>query len=307
MQPDEILDYLIPGIMLGALYAVIAIGYTLVYGVLQLINFAHSEVFMVGAYSALLALTWIDPSTNPTALVSVLLVAAGLAVSGTAGAATAFALEKVAYRPLRRRNAPRLAFLISAIGASYFLQNLAGKLFGRDSRALPTLFENKKVFSVFGTQVTILQLLIVCAAVLMMVGLDYLVNRTKLGSGIRAVAQDAETAGLMGVDIDKVISRTFIIGGFMGGIAGFLFGLHLQLSFTMGFLPGITAFAAAVVGGVGNIRGAMMGGMLLGIVESFSSPIFGESWRYVSAFAVLVLVLMFRPTGILGERLGRSA
>ena len=195
--------------MLGALYAVIAIGYTLVYGVLQLINFAHSEVFMVGAYAALLALTAIDPS-NPTTLMSVFLVAIGLAVSGTAGAATAFTLEKVAYRPLRRRNAPRLAFLISAIGASYFLKNLAGKLFGRDARALPTLFENKKVFSVFGTQVTILQLLIVCAAVLMMIGLDYLVNRTKLGSGIRAVAQDAETAGLMGVDIDKVISRTFM-------------------------------------------------------------------------------------------------
>lgn len=306
MTGSEFWDYLVPGIALGALYAVIAIGYTLVYGVLQLINFAHSEVFMMGAFAALLVLTGIDAS-NPTGMMSVLLVVAGLLSAGVAGAGTAFVLEKTAYRPLRKRNAPRLAFLISAIGASFFLQNLAGKLFGRDPKAYPEVFENKKVFSIFGTQVTVLQLLILGSAIVMVVGLDLLVNRTKMGAGIRAVAQDAETASLMGVDIDKVISRTFLVGGLMGGAAGFLFGLNSQLSFTMGFLPGITAFAAAVVGGVGNIRGAMIGGMLLGIVESFSSWWFGEEWRYVSAFAVLVLVLMFRPTGILGERLGRSA
>lgn len=306
MNLNEFWDYLIPGIALGALYAVIAIGYTLVYGVLQLINFAHSEVFMMGGFAALLVLTGIDAS-NPTGLVSVLLVAVGLLAAGLAGAGTAFALEKAAYRPLRKRNAPRLAFLISAIGASFFLQNLAGKLFGRDPKALPEIFTNKKVFSVFGTQVTVLQLLILGSAIAMMVGLDLMVNRTKMGAGIRAVAQDAETASLMGVDIDKVISRTFLVGGLMGGAAGFLFGLNSQVSFTMGFLPGITAFAAAVVGGVGNIRGAMIGGMLLGIVENFSGWWFGEEWRYVSAFAVLILVLMFRPTGIMGERLGRSA
>lgn len=306
MNLNEFWDYLIPGIALGALYAVIAIGYTLVYGVLQLINFAHSEVFMMGGFAALLVLTGIDAS-DPTAMMSVVLVAVGLLAAGLAGAGTAFALEKAAYRPLRKRNAPRLAFLISAIGASFFLQNLAGKLFGRDPKAIPEIFTNKKVFSIFGTQVTVLQLLILGSAIAMMVGLDLLVNRTKMGAGIRAVAQDAETASLMGVDIDKVISRTFLVGGLMGGAAGFLFGLNSQVSFTMGFLPGITAFAAAVVGGVGNIRGAMLGGMLLGIVENFSGWWFGEEWRYVSAFAVLILVLMFRPTGIMGERLGRSA
>ncbi|WTW94362.1 branched-chain amino acid ABC transporter permease [Streptomycetaceae bacterium NBC_01309] len=306
MNLNEFWDYLIPGIALGALYAVIAIGYTLVYGVLQLINFAHSEVFMMGGFAALLVLTGIDAS-DPTAMMSVILVAVGLLAAGLAGAGTAFALEKAAYRPLRKRNAPRLAFLISAIGASFFLQNLAGKLFGRDPKAIPEIFTNKKVFSIFGTQVTVLQLLILGSAIAMMVGLDLLVNRTKMGAGIRAVAQDAETASLMGVDIDKVISRTFLVGGLMGGAAGFLFGLNSQVSFTMGFLPGITAFAAAVVGGVGNIRGAMLGGMLLGIVENFSGWWFGEEWRYVSAFAVLILVLMFRPTGIMGERLGRSA
>ncbi|WP_436773805.1 branched-chain amino acid ABC transporter permease [Yinghuangia sp. YIM S09857] len=306
MNLNEFWDYLIPGIALGALYAVIAIGYTLVYGVLQLINFAHSEVFMMGGFAALLVLTGIDAS-DPTGAMSVVLVAVGLLAAGLAGAGTAFALEKAAYRPLRKRNAPRLAFLISAIGASFFLQNLAGKLFGRDPKALPEIFTNKKVFSVFGTQVTVLQLLILGSAIAMMIGLDLLVNRTKMGAGIRAVAQDAETASLMGVDIDKVISRTFLVGGLMGGAAGFLFGLNSQVSYTMGFLPGITAFAAAVVGGIGNIRGAMVGGMLLGIVENFSGWWFGEEWRYVSAFAVLILVLMFRPTGIMGERLGRSA
>lgn len=306
MISSEFWDYLIPGIALGALYAVIAIGYTLVYGVLQLINFAHSEVFMMGAFASLLVLTGIDAS-HPSAAMSVLLVAVGMLAAASAGAGTAFALEKVAYRPLRRRNAPRLAFLISAIGASFFLQNLAGKMFGHDSKSMPELFRNKKVFSVFGAQVTVLQLLILGTAVAMMVALDLLVNRTKMGAGIRAVAQDAETASLMGVDIDRVVSRTFLVGGFMGGVAGFLFGMNSQVVFTMGFAPGITAFAAAVVGGIGNIRGAMIGGMLLGIVESFSSWKLGEEWRYVSAFAALVLVLMFRPTGILGERLGRSA
>ncbi|MDI2126253.1 branched-chain amino acid ABC transporter permease [Yinghuangia seranimata] len=306
MTVQEFWDYLIPGIALGALYAVIAIGYTMVYGVLQLINFAHSEVFMVGGFAVLMVFTKID-FNDPSVGMSVLLVLLGFATAGFAGAGTAFALEKVAYRPLRKRNAPRLAFLISAIGASFLLSNLAGKLFGRNNHSLTIPFENKKVFTVMNAQVTVLQVLIVCSAVIMMIGLDLLVNRTKMGAGIRAVAQDAETAGLMGVDIDKVISRTFIVGGLLGGIAGFLFAMNSSVGYTMGFFPGITAFAAAVVGGIGNVRGAMLGGLLLGLVESFSSPLFGEEWRYVSAFVVLILVLMFRPTGILGERLGRTA
>lgn len=306
MSMNEFWDYLVPGIALGALYATIAIGYTMVYGVLQLINFAHSEVFMTGGFAALLVFTKIDPE-SPSTLASIGLVALGFAAAGFAGAGTAFALEKVAYRPLRKRNAPRLAFLISAIGASFLLSNLAGKLFGRNNHRLPRLFENKPVFHISETPVYRLQLVIVGAAVVMLVLLDLLVNRTKMGAGIRAVAQDAETAGLMGVDIDRIISRTFVVGGLLGGIAGFLFAMNSSVGFTMGFFPGITAFAAAVVGGIGNVRGAMMGGLLLGIVESFSSDLFGEEWRYVSAFVVLILVLMFRPTGILGERLGRTA
>lgn len=307
MSLSEFWDFLVLGVVLGSLYAVIAIGYTLVYGVLQLLNFAHSEVFMFGGYGGLIALTAWAPVSSPSGFQSVVYVALGMGVGAAFGGVVAYGLEKVAYRPLRRRHAPRLVFLITAIGASFFLYNLAGKLFGRNATPMPTMYENKKLFSVFGADINITQLLILVSAVAMMIGLDYVVNRTKLGSGIRAVAQDPEVASLMGVDIDKVVSRTFVIGGLLGGAAGFLFGTNQQVFYTMGFLPGITAFAAAVLGGIGNVRGAMVGGMLLGIVENLTVGFWGDGWRYVGAFAVLVLVLMFRPTGILGERVGRTA
>jgi branched-chain amino acid transport system permease protein len=307
MSLVEFWDYLVLGVVLGSIYAVIAIGYTLVYGVLQLINFAHSEVFMLGAYGGLIALTVVVPGDAPSGLASVGYVLLGLGAGAAFGALTAYGLEKVAYRPLRRRGAPRLIFLITAIGASFFLYNLAGKLFGRDPLPMPAAYENKKVLSVFGADLNVTQLLLLASAVVMMVGLDMVVNRTKLGSGIRAVSQDAEVAGLMGVDIDKVVSRTFVIGGLLGGAAGFLYGTFTQVKFDMGFIPGITAFAAAVVGGIGNIRGAMLGGLMLGIVETLTVPMFGGEWRHVGAFVVLIVVLMFRPTGILGERVGRTA
>jgi branched-chain amino acid transport system permease protein len=239
----------------------------------------------------------------------VLWIVIGLVAGALAGGLTGFGLERVAYRPLRRRNAPKLVFLISAIGASFFLYNLAGKLWGRNPVPMPGPYSDHTLFRVFGTKVHTTQLVIVAAAVVMMVGLDLVVNRTKLGAGIRAVAQDAETAGLMGVDVDRIISWTFVIGGLLGGAAGFLFsyGIYNKAEFDMGFLPGIKAFAAAVLGGIGNVRGAMLGGLLLGVVENLTVPLFGSQWTDVTAFVVLVLVLMFRPTGILGERLGRSA
>ncbi|MCX2969016.1 MULTISPECIES: branched-chain amino acid ABC transporter permease [Streptomyces] len=307
MSLNAFWDFLVLGLVLGCLYAVIAIGYTLVYGVLQLLNFAHSEVFMFGAFGGLLALTVWAPAADPAGVQSVVYVVVGLLAGAAFGGAVAYGLEKVAYRPLRRRGAPRLVFLITAIGASFFLYNLAGKLFGRNSLAMPNLYENRRVLTVFGADLNITQVIIVVSAVGMMVGLDYVVNRTKLGSGIRAVAQDPEVASLMGVDIDKVVSRTFVIGGLLGGAAGFLFGVNNKVVYTMGFLPGITAFAAAVLGGIGNVRGAMLGGMLLGVVETMTVFVWGEEWRYVAGFAALVLVLMFRPTGLLGERVGRTA
>ncbi|MDQ1687889.1 MAG: branched-chain amino acid transport system permease protein, partial [Frankiaceae bacterium] len=220
---------------------------------------------------------------------------------------TAFLLERVAYRPLRRRRAPKLAFLISAIGASLFLSNLAGKEFGRFAIPMPELYTDGTVLHVFSYGVRLTELMIAAAALVMLVLLDRMVNATKLGQGIRAVAQDADTAGLMGVNIDRVISQTFVVGGLLGGAAGFLYAVAFNAQFTMGFLPGVKAFAAAVLGGIGNVRGAVLGGLLLGVVESLSTSCAGAQWQDVTAFVVLVLVLMFRPSGLLGERLGRSA
>jgi len=298
------------GLTLGSVYALIAIGYTLVYGVLQLINFAHSEVFMSGAFAGTFVVTAMVGTTRaavPSGIGSVFYLGTALLASAACGAVVAFLLERVAYRPLRRRGSPKLVYLITAIGASLFLLNLAGKLFGRNKLPLPETFTVGPVFKVFGANVTNLELLIVVSAIVVMVGLDRLVNRTKLGSGIRAVAQDTETAQLMGVDINKVISWTFIIGGLLGGFAGLLFGIFNSVSYTMGFIPGIKAFAAAVLGGIGNIRGAMLGGILLGLVESYSQAFFSSDWLDVVAFVVLITVLMFRPTGLLGERVGRTA
>ena len=305
------MNYLILGLTRGSMYALIALGYTLVYGVLQLINFAHSEVFMSGAFGsyAIVHLIVGDGVATPSWAVPFVLIA-GILSGAITAAAVAWTLERVAYRPLRKRGAPKLAFLISAIGASFFLSQLAGKLFGRlTSNSFPAFFDqNHVLFTIDGAQVRVLEVIIIASAIAMMIFLDRLVSTTKLGRSIRAVSEDAPTAALMGIDIDKTISRTFIIGGLLGGAAGFLFGLNFSFGNTMGFLPGVKAFAAAVLGGIGNIRGAMIGGLLLGIVENMVPEVHIDTkWTDVVAFVVLVLVLMFRPTGILGERLGRAA
>ena len=308
----DFLNYLILGLTRGATYALIALGYTLVYGVLQLINFAHSEVFMSGAFGSFLIVHLIVGNGKGTATweVPFVIIIGMLAGAVTAGA-IAWILERVAYRPLRKRGAPKLAFLISAIGASFFLSTFASKLFNNQTaNPFPAFFnKNYHLFVIDGAPVTLIQVIIVGTAVVMMIVLDRLVNVTKLGRSIRAVSEDAPTAALMGIDIDKTISRTFIIGGLLGGIAGFLYGMNLSFAYNMGFYPGVKAFAAAVLGGIGNIRGAMLGGLLLGVVEGLVADIpgFNQGWTDAIAFGVLVLVLMFRPTGILGERVGRAA
>ena len=302
---------IITGLEQGSIYSLVALGYTLVYGVLQLINFAHSEVFMAGGFGSFLVVQQIVGNRHLSGLAVPLTVLVGLIVGAISGAAIAWLLEKVAYRTLRRNGAPKLAFLISAIGASLFLSNLAGKLFNRlPNNAFPTYFNvNHVLFRVGTAKVSLLTAIIVITAIAMMVFLDRLVNQTKLGRGIRAVAEDAPTAALMGIDIDKTISRTFIIGGALAGVAGFLYGTAFGVSNLMGFTPGVKAFAAAVLGGIGNIRGAMIGGLLLGEAEVLisSSPWIGAQWNDVVSFVVLVLILLVRPTGILGERLGRAA
>jgi branched-chain amino acid transport system permease protein len=305
-------DYLVSGITRGSMYALVALGYTLVYGVLQLINFAHSEVFMSGAFGSFLVIHAVVGNGKGTATWAIpFVIILGIVVGAIVAACVAWTLERVAYRPLRRRNAPKLAFLISAIGASFFLSQLAGKLFNRlsNNSMPPFLDPGTAAFYIGNTKVTVLQVIIVGSAIVLMVFLDRLVNGTKLGRSIRGIAEDAPTAALMGIDIDKTISRTFLIGGALGGAAGFLYAMSLSFYATMGFTVGIKAFAAAVLGGIGNIRGAMIGGLLLGIAETTvpALPFIGTQWTDVVAFVVLVLVLIVRPTGILGERLGRAA
>ena len=295
------------GVTVGAIYALVALGYTLVYGVLRLINFAHSEIFMIGTFGALISSRWLgidSPRTGGSLVLSVLLcMLAAMVASG----ACAVALERIAYRPLRKRGASRLAALISAIGASFFLQELFAKWRGRDNEAFRTVLEKKTLFGLADAGVRNDKLLVIVAAVVMMFVLDRFVKTTKLGRGIRAVAQDSETATLMGVNIDRVVTITFLLGGLMAGAAAELYSLRFPVTrYDIGFLFGIKAFTAAVLGGIGNLRGALAGGLVLGLIENWGAAVFGSEWKDVIAFAVLVLVLMVRPTGILGESLAQA-
>jgi branched-chain amino acid transport system permease protein len=306
----------IDGLSLGAIYALVALGYTMVYGVLRLINFAHADIFMVGTFAALWTVRSLGVGTvGGFALVGVVALTAVVAGAVTAG--SAMLLEVTAYRPLRKRGASRLAALISAIGASIFIQQLFAtvvvhRVFGTSEAGgrLPVDEHFKKLTTVvdFGPiQISNDKLIIFVGAVLMMVALDQFVNRSKLGRGIRSTAQDPETAVLMGVNIDRVVSVTFIVGGVMAGVAAALYFLRFeQTNYFVGFLLGIKAFTAAVLGGIGNIRGALAGGFMLGLLEMYGSSLFGSQWRDVVAFTVLILVLMFRPTGILGESLQQA-
>jgi branched-chain amino acid transport system permease protein len=297
----------IDGITIGAIYALVALGYTLVYGVLQLINFAHSEVFMVGTFASLFTLHGLGVKGPQTGLVLVgVLLLCGLAAM-SASATTAFLLERVAYRPLRRRTTSRLAALISAIGASFFIQEVFALRYGRDILPFPRVMNKTVLFHIGSGEVRTDKVLVVAAAIIMMILLDRFVGTSRLGRGIRATAQDPEMAVLMGVNIDRVVVMTFILGGLMAGVAALLFGVFFEVTqYNIGFLLGIKAFTAAVLGGIGNLRGALMGGFALGLIESYGASNFGAEWKDVIAFVVLVLVLMVRPTGLLGEQLARS-
>ena len=297
----------IDGITIGAIYALVALGYTLVYGVLQLINFAHSEVFMVGTFASLFTLHGLGVTGPQSGFVLIgVLVICGLAAM-TASATTAFLLERVAYRPLRRRTTSRLAALISAIGASFFIQEVFALRYGRDILPFPRIMNKTVLFHIGSGEVRTDKVLVVLAAIVMMILLDRFVGTSRLGRGIRATAQDPEMAVLMGVNIDRVVVMTFILGGLMAGVAALLFGTFFEVTqYNIGFLLGIKAFTAAVLGGIGNLRGALVGGFALGLIESYGASIFGAQWKDVIAFVVLVLVLMVRPTGLLGEQLARS-
>jgi branched-chain amino acid transport system permease protein len=310
------------GLILGGMYALIAIGYTLVYGIMFMINFAHGEVMMLGAFGGyftfeVLRLIPAPIPANPDLnflnahpFISVLLAfLVGIFISAMAG----YYLEKIAYRPLRR--APRLILLITAIGASIFLQNLAMLLFGpqRKNVVNPDILDRGAgwIVSMSGKDVLISYtgVFSLVLSALLMIALYILVQRTKLGRAMRALAMDKNTASLMGVDVDDVVSKTFIISGSLAGAAGVMWSIHMGLvNHYIGFLPGIKAFTAAVMGGIGNIPGAMLGGMLLGIIESIGPAALGLDFQLkdVIAFSILVLVLIVRPSGILGEKLSEE-
>jgi branched-chain amino acid transport system permease protein len=304
---------LFDGFILGFIYAMIALGYTMVYGVLELINFAHSEIFMIGAVAGVEVFRYLAPLIPNGYLLLLVAVVVGAAVAGL----TAILVERMAYRPLRRRGTTnRLVPLVTAIGVSFFLQDLVRLIEGLwhnefflRMRTIPDL---EGSFTLFGGAIFIQtkSVIVIVVSVLMLWGLTYLVNRTKLGMAIRAVAQDLSTASLMGINPDLIISRTFLIGGALGGVAGVLFALiYTTINPYVGFLPGIKAFTAAVLGGIGNIPGAMLGGLVLGQLENFFGtylPIltagnFGTEYKDVVAFLILIFILLFRPQGLLGQ------
>ncbi|MCU0265879.1 MAG: branched-chain amino acid ABC transporter permease [Actinomycetia bacterium] len=297
----------IDGLTQGAIYALVALGYTLVYGVLRLINFAHSEIFMIGTFATVGVISAAG-ITSPLAGVGLLLFVLGAgAVAAVVSGGSAVVLERVAYRPLRRRGATQLAALISAIGASLFLQQAVSIWVTSDARTTERVMEKVNLLTIGTGDLRADKLLVFVGAMAMMILLDRLVSGTRFGRAIRATAQNADTATLMGVNIDRVIMITFLIGGAMAGVGGMLYVIFFEVTnFTVGFVLGIKAFTSAVLGGIGNLRGALLGGLLLGLIEEYGASVVGAQWKDVIAFSVLVAVLMFRPTGLLGEALGKA-
>jgi branched-chain amino acid transport system permease protein len=300
-------QHTVDGLSKGSIYALVALGYTLVYGVLRLINFAHSEVFMIGTFTVVGTWSVLGAKDSPAIGTVILLLLAGLVMAAAVSGATAVAVERIAYRRLRRMNAPPLIFLITAIGLSLVLSEAFGVWQGRLVVGMPTIIERSVLFSVGNTEITNVQVITVVAALVMMFGLDVFINRTRYGRGVRAVAQDPDTAALMGVNKDRVIALIFLLGGLLAGAAALLYCVRYgNTRFNVGFVLGLKAFTAAVLGGIGNLRGALLGGLLLGVVEVYAATLTSSAWEDVAAFVVLVVVLLFRPTGLLGESLGRA-
>jgi branched-chain amino acid transport system permease protein len=294
---------IVGGLSTGGVYALVAIGYTLVYGVLQLINFAHSEVLMGGVLAGFLVLSALVPDGGVGQAQGAAYLVVALLPAMLASGILAVSIERIAYRPLRKRGAPRLAYLISAIGMSFFLAYSVQVWRGVVPESYPRTLRAQAIFEVGRLRVFNRDLIVIGTALLMVVALEAFMRRTKTGRAIRATAQDAEAAALMGVDIDRVISVTFFLGGALAGAAGLLFGMSFgRTQWNIGFLPGIKAFTAAVLGGIGSIRGALVGGLGLGLLENISAGCLGPEWRDVFVFVALVAVLMFRPSGLFGER-----
>jgi branched-chain amino acid transport system permease protein len=306
---DVLLQQILNGLILGSLYAMVALGYTMVYGILELINFAHGEIVMLGAMVSVTVLAALAALGVPVplALLAALVVAMAVCMS------TGVLVERIAYRPLR--NAPRLAPLITAIGVSIILQNLAMIVWGRQYLSFPPVLDIQ-IYEWGGATITNVQILIVAVAAVTMGGLLLLVQRTRLGRAMRATAQNREVAGLMGVDVNRVIAATFAVGSALAAVAGLLIAAYYGIAhYNMGFILGLKAFSAAVLGGIGNIPGALLGGLLLGVIESLGAGYIGDltggflgsHYQDIFAFFILILVLVFRPSGLLGERVADRA
>ena len=331
---DIFLQQLINGLTLGCVYAVVALGYTMVYGIIQLINFAHGEVVMIGAMVAFSVIAALAGTAVPPLIIVLLGVLAAIPACALVG----YTVERIAYRPLR--NAPRLAPLITAIGISIILQHLALLIWGRNFISFPQIFPTQTFHftdSANSATITNVQIVIMLLSIMMMAGLLLLVYKTRIGIAMRATSQNAQIAGLMGININSVISFTFVVGAALGAMAGVMVGSYYGIAhYQMGFLLGLKAFSAAVLGGIGNLAGAVLGGILIGLIEAFGAgymgdvtnvcflnqwlpgfsalceanangSLFGSNYKDVYAFIVLIMVLVFRPSGLLGERVGDRA
>jgi branched-chain amino acid transport system permease protein len=310
---DILIQQIVNGLVLGSIYALIALGYTMVYGILGIINFAHGDVLMIGALTALSAILGLQKFAPGLPEWLMLVIATLIAMPVCA--VLSYAIERIAYRPLR--NAPRLAPLITAIGVSIILQTMGMLIWSRNPLTFPQLLPSEPIdIGSTGATITGKEMVIIGMAVMVMSGLLALVNRTKLGRAMRATAENQKVAGLMGVNPNFVISATFMIGGTMAALAGVMMATNYgNAHFYMGFIPGLKAFTAAVLGGIGNLAGAMVGGMLLGLIEALgagyigdlTNGVFGSNYQDVFAFIVLITVLVFRPSGIMGERVAERA
>jgi len=307
---DQVIQTFIIGLSNGLIFALVALGYTLVYGIIELINFAHGDLFMTGSMMAffLISVTFkLTPATEPVTMIAIILLV--IAAVMVATAAINVAIERVAYRPLR--NAPKLAPLISAIGMSFVLQNIANLLAGPANKSIDNLFPTTNLLSAFGITtiaVNFQQAFVAVVTIPLLIALTWFVDKTRQGRAMRATAQDPDTAGLMGVDVNRTIALTFLIGGALAGAAGVVQILYNNVTvYNLGFRFGLNAFTSAVLGGIGNLRGAVVGALVLGQINAFSDRYISANWTNAIVFAVLIGVLVFKPTGLLGQQLADRA
>ena len=307
---DQVIQTMIIGLSNGLIFALVALGYTLVYGIIELINFAHGDLFMLGSMMAFFLISIVfklSPTSSPLVLIGTILLVIALVMLATA--TINVLIERIAYRPLR--NAPKLAPLISAIGMSFVLQNIANLLAGPANKSIDNLFPTTNLLSVFGITtiaITFQQAFVAIVTIPLLLALTWFVDRTKQGRAMRATAQDPDTAGLMGVDVNRTIALTFLIGGALAGAAGVVQILYNNVTvWNLGFRFGLNAFTSAVLGGIGNLNGAVAGALVLGQINAFSDRYLSANWTNAIVFGVLIAVLVFKPTGLLGQQLADRA